>query len=142
MAESFDVSPAFLDAEVAELIVAGRLNAKIDKVAGIVETNRWAGRRGGGGGCCRRLRVGWWAEVPGASYQCSTGAGAGALAGCWRGAGAATSVQHWHRSARQLRGGWAGPGKLAAWQAQAPLRLLALRLSLSLLPPPPAAGRT
>jgi hypothetical protein len=40
MADAFDVSAAFLDTEIAELIVAGRLNAKIDKVAGIVETNR------------------------------------------------------------------------------------------------------
>ena len=40
MAAAFDVSPAFLDQEVADLIVAGRLNAKIDKVAGIIETNR------------------------------------------------------------------------------------------------------
>jgi 26S proteasome regulatory subunit N7 len=40
MAAAFDVSPAFLDEEVADFIVAGRLNAKIDKVAGIIETNR------------------------------------------------------------------------------------------------------
>uniref|UniRef100_A0A7R9UZ32 26S proteasome regulatory subunit RPN7 n=1 Tax=Chlamydomonas euryale TaxID=1486919 RepID=A0A7R9UZ32_9CHLO len=40
MAAAFDVPPGFLDAEVADFIVAGRLNAKIDKVAGIVETNR------------------------------------------------------------------------------------------------------
>jgi hypothetical protein len=43
MAAAFAVSPAFLDLEVAELIVAGRLNAKIDKVAGVIETNRCAG---------------------------------------------------------------------------------------------------
>lgn len=40
MAAAFDVSPSFLDEEVADFIVAGRLNAKIDKVAGIIETNR------------------------------------------------------------------------------------------------------
>ncbi|GAX76349.1 hypothetical protein CEUSTIGMA_g3795.t1 [Chlamydomonas eustigma] len=40
MASAFDISPAFLDEEVADFIVAGRLNAKIDKVAGIIETNR------------------------------------------------------------------------------------------------------
>ena len=40
MASAFDVSPAFLDQEVADFIVAGRLNAKIDKVFGIIETNR------------------------------------------------------------------------------------------------------
>ena len=32
MAPAFDVSPSFLDQEVADLIVAGRINAKIDKV--------------------------------------------------------------------------------------------------------------
>ncbi|MEW5300683.1 MAG: hypothetical protein WDW36_003596 [Sanguina aurantia] len=40
MAAAFDVSTDFLDAELADFIVAGRLHAKIDKVAGIVETNR------------------------------------------------------------------------------------------------------
>mmetsp|Transcript_24714 Transcript_24714/g.53924 ORF Transcript_24714/g.53924 Transcript_24714/m.53924 type:complete len:389 (+) Transcript_24714:125-1291(+) len=40
MASAFDVSVDFLDSEIADFIVAGRLNAKIDKVAGIVETNR------------------------------------------------------------------------------------------------------
>lgn len=30
----------FANAEVADLIVAGRLSAKIDKVAGVIETNR------------------------------------------------------------------------------------------------------
>ena len=40
MASAFDVGVDFLDAELADFIVAGRLNAKIDKVAGIVETNR------------------------------------------------------------------------------------------------------
>ena len=45
MAQSFGVSAAFIDAELEEFIVAGRLTAKIDKVAGVVETNR----------CCARL---------------------------------------------------------------------------------------
>jgi 26S proteasome regulatory subunit N7 len=40
MAATFGVSPDFLDAELADFIVAGRLPAKIDKVAGVVETNR------------------------------------------------------------------------------------------------------
>ena len=40
MARSFGVSPAFIDAELEEFIVAGHLTAKIDKVAGVVETNR------------------------------------------------------------------------------------------------------
>lgn len=40
MADAFGVSPAFLDAELADFIVAGRLPAKVDRVAGVVETNR------------------------------------------------------------------------------------------------------
>ncbi|KAL4444612.1 hypothetical protein ABPG77_002429 [Micractinium sp. CCAP 211/92] len=40
MAATFGVSPGFLDGELADFIVAGRLPAKIDKVAGMVETNR------------------------------------------------------------------------------------------------------
>lgn len=40
MASAFDVSTDFMDEEVADLIVAGRLNAKIDRVAGVIETNR------------------------------------------------------------------------------------------------------
>ncbi|KAL4427712.1 hypothetical protein ABPG75_001801 [Micractinium tetrahymenae] len=40
MAATFGVSPDFLDGELADFIVAGRLPAKIDKVAGMVETNR------------------------------------------------------------------------------------------------------
>lgn len=42
MAIAFGVSPAFLDDELADFIVAGRLPAKIDKVSGIIETNRRA----------------------------------------------------------------------------------------------------
>ena len=41
MAQSFGVSVNFVDSELADFIVAGRLTAKIDKVAGVVETNRW-----------------------------------------------------------------------------------------------------
>ena len=40
MAQSFGVSVDFIDSELADFIVAGRLTAKIDKVAGVVETNR------------------------------------------------------------------------------------------------------
>lgn len=40
MAQSFGVSVAFIDHELADFIVSNRLTAKIDKVAGIVETNR------------------------------------------------------------------------------------------------------
>lgn len=40
MAATFGVSPAFLDGELCTFIVRGTLSAKIDQVAGIVETNR------------------------------------------------------------------------------------------------------
>ncbi|KAE8900343.1 26S proteasome non-ATPase regulatory subunit 6 [Phytophthora fragariae] len=40
MATAFGVSVEFLDNELARFIAAGRLNAKIDKVAGVIETNR------------------------------------------------------------------------------------------------------
>lgn len=40
MAQAFGVSVEFLDRELARFISAGRLSCKIDKVAGIVETNR------------------------------------------------------------------------------------------------------
>lgn len=40
MAELFGVSVAFLDRELAHFISCGRLNAKIDKVGNMVETNR------------------------------------------------------------------------------------------------------
>ncbi|KAG2443588.1 hypothetical protein HXX76_001939 [Chlamydomonas incerta] len=40
MATAFDVSPAFLDGELVDFIVARRLHAKIDKVSGVIETNR------------------------------------------------------------------------------------------------------
>lgn len=42
MAAAFNVGVEFLDKEISEFIVAGRLHAKIDKVAGVVETNRYA----------------------------------------------------------------------------------------------------
>lgn len=42
MANAFGVSPDFMDKELSDFIVAGRLTAKIDKVAGIIETNRCA----------------------------------------------------------------------------------------------------
>jgi len=40
MAKAFGVSEAFLDVELSRFIAAGRLNAQIDKVGGVVETNR------------------------------------------------------------------------------------------------------
>ncbi|KAI9328320.1 26S proteasome subunit RPN7-domain-containing protein [Zopfochytrium polystomum] len=40
MANSFGVTEDFLDSDVSKLIAAGRLNAVIDKVGGIIETNR------------------------------------------------------------------------------------------------------
>jgi PCI domain len=40
MAAAFGISPDFMDKELADFIVAGHLSAKIDRVAGIVETNR------------------------------------------------------------------------------------------------------
>ncbi len=41
MATAFDVGLPFLDEEISGFICAGRLSAKIDKVAGIIETRRW-----------------------------------------------------------------------------------------------------
>jgi 26S proteasome regulatory subunit N7 len=40
MAAAFGVSAPFMDGELAEFIAAGRLPAKIDRVAGVVETTR------------------------------------------------------------------------------------------------------
>ena len=40
MARAFGVTPPFLDAELARFIAGGRLAAKIDAVAGIIETAR------------------------------------------------------------------------------------------------------
>ncbi|XP_013787913.1 26S proteasome non-ATPase regulatory subunit 6-like [Limulus polyphemus] len=40
MADAFGVTVAFIDQELARFIAAGRLHCKIDKVGGIVETNR------------------------------------------------------------------------------------------------------
>ena len=40
MARSFGVSQDFIDVDVSKFIAVGRLNAVIDKVAGIIETNR------------------------------------------------------------------------------------------------------
>jgi len=40
MAHAFGVSPQFLDNEISRFIASGRLHCKIDKVGGIVETNR------------------------------------------------------------------------------------------------------
>ncbi len=40
MAKAFGVTPAFLDKELSTFIAAGRISCKIDKVAGIIESNR------------------------------------------------------------------------------------------------------
>lgn len=40
MANAFGVTVGFIDRELSRFIAAGRLNCKIDKVAGVVETNR------------------------------------------------------------------------------------------------------
>ena len=40
MAQAFGVSVEFIDREVSRFIAVGRLHCKIDKVAGVVETNR------------------------------------------------------------------------------------------------------
>eukprot|EP00831_Metopus_contortus_P013954 TRINITY_DN15717_c0_g1_i1.p1 TRINITY_DN15717_c0_g1~~TRINITY_DN15717_c0_g1_i1.p1 ORF type:complete len:126 (+),score=44.29 TRINITY_DN15717_c0_g1_i1:78-455(+) len=40
MAQSFGISTVFLDKELSTFIAAGRINCKIDKVAGIIESNR------------------------------------------------------------------------------------------------------
>eukprot|EP00164_Ancoracysta_twista_P001684 GFYU01002208.1.p1 GENE.GFYU01002208.1~~GFYU01002208.1.p1 ORF type:complete len:396 (-),score=141.49 GFYU01002208.1:311-1468(-) len=40
MAKTFGVSTDYLDSELFQLISSGRLSAKIDKVSGVVETNR------------------------------------------------------------------------------------------------------
>jgi 26S proteasome regulatory subunit N7 len=40
MAAAFGVSVEFMDSELSQFIAAGRLNCKIDKVAGVLETTR------------------------------------------------------------------------------------------------------
>jgi len=40
MAAAFGVSADFMDGELSHFIAAGRLNCKIDKVAGVLETTR------------------------------------------------------------------------------------------------------
>lgn len=40
VASAFGVSPAFMDAELARFIASRRLNAKINKVSGVVESTR------------------------------------------------------------------------------------------------------
>jgi len=40
MANAFGVTPSFLDKELSRFIAIGRLHCKIDKVGGVVETNR------------------------------------------------------------------------------------------------------
>jgi 26S proteasome regulatory subunit N7 len=43
MANDFGLSVRFLDDELSRFIASSRLNAKIDKVGGIIETNRYFG---------------------------------------------------------------------------------------------------
>ena len=40
MAKSFGVSADFIDRELSNFIYIGRINCKIDKVSGVIETNR------------------------------------------------------------------------------------------------------
>lgn len=40
MSNAFGVSPSFIDKELSNFIYLGRLNCKIDKVAGVIESNR------------------------------------------------------------------------------------------------------
>eukprot|EP01050_Picozoa_sp_SAG11_P021092 SAG11_NODE_3685_length_2285_cov_1.626258_1_plen_90_part_00 len=40
MANAFGISVPFLDRELSRFISNGRINAKIDKVGGVIETNR------------------------------------------------------------------------------------------------------
>ncbi len=46
MAASFGVTPEFLDAELFRFISSKRLNAKIDKLSGVIVTNRPDKRNG------------------------------------------------------------------------------------------------
>lgn len=40
MAQAFGVSTDFLDKELSNFIYLGQLNSKIDKVSGVIESNR------------------------------------------------------------------------------------------------------
>ena len=40
MAKSFGVNADFIDRELSNFIYIGRINCKIDKVSGVIETNR------------------------------------------------------------------------------------------------------
>ena len=40
MASAFGVSSEFLDVELSDFIYSGKLNCKIDKVSGVIESNR------------------------------------------------------------------------------------------------------
>lgn len=44
MATAFGLSPEFIDKELSNFIYNGKLNCKIDKVSGVIESNR-ANRR-------------------------------------------------------------------------------------------------
>ncbi|PRQ17068.1 putative proteasome component (PCI) domain-containing protein [Rosa chinensis] len=40
MAKAFDLTVNFIDLELSRFIAAGKLHCKIDKVSGVLETNR------------------------------------------------------------------------------------------------------
>jgi len=40
MASAFGVSPEFIDKELSNFIYSGGINCKIDKVSGVIESNR------------------------------------------------------------------------------------------------------
>jgi len=40
MAQAFGVSPEFIDKELSNFIYIGKINCKIDKVSGVIESNR------------------------------------------------------------------------------------------------------
>lgn len=40
MAKAFGVRPEFIDKELSNFIYIGKINCKIDRVSGVIETNR------------------------------------------------------------------------------------------------------
>ena len=65
MASSFGVTVAFIDREVSRFVAAGRLNCKIDKVSGIIETTRPDHRNAQYQEIVKKVRVQVWAETRG-----------------------------------------------------------------------------
>ena len=65
MADAFGISVDFLDEEIADFIVDGRLPAKIDRVAGVIETKRWGPRppTPPSNFCFARQRTGSWLDL-------------------------------------------------------------------------------